>query len=33
MTVLKPNLREVYRGNLPWLVDNTVFLTLHGSHA
>lgn len=33
MTILKPSLREVYRGNLPWLVDNTVFLTLHGSHA
>ncbi len=27
------NLRNVYKGNLPWLVDNTIFLTLHGSHA
>jgi predicted nucleotidyltransferase len=33
VTVLKPNLHEVYRGNLPWLVNNTIFLTLHGSHA
>lgn len=32
-TVLKPNLRDTYKGNLPWLVDNTIFLTLHGSHA
>jgi len=33
MTITKPNLRDVYKGNLPWLVDNTIFLTLHGSHA
>jgi hypothetical protein len=33
MTITKPILRDVYRGNLSWLVDNTIFLTLHGSHA
>lgn len=33
MTVIKPILRDVYKGNLSWLVDNTIFLTLHGSHA
>lgn len=26
-------LRSVYNGNLDWLVDNTTFLTVHGSHA
>jgi predicted nucleotidyltransferase len=33
MTITKPILRDVYKGNLSWLVDNTIFLTLHGSHA
>lgn len=31
--VIKPDLRASYKGNLPWLVDNTIFLTIHGSHA
>lgn len=31
--VTKPDLRASYKGNLPWLVENTIFLTLHGSHA
>src|SRR5574337_690214 len=29
----KPDLKSFYRGNLTWLVPNTIFLTLHGSHA
>jgi predicted nucleotidyltransferase len=29
----KPDPRKFYKGNLTWLVDNTIFLTLHGSHA
>lgn len=29
----KPDLKTFYRGNLKWLVPNTIFLTLHGSHA
>jgi hypothetical protein len=29
----KPNLKDFYHGNLTWLVPNTIFLTLHGSHA
>lgn len=29
----KPDPRKFYKGNLSWLVDNTIFLTLHGSHA
>ena len=31
--LLKPDLATCYKGNLPWLVSNTIFLTLHGSHA
>jgi len=27
------DLSSLYRGNLPWLVRNTIFLTRHGSHA
>lgn len=29
----KPDLKTFYKGNLTWLVPNTIFLTLHGSHA
>ncbi len=31
--IKKPDLNTFYKGNLPWLVPNTLFLTLHGSHA
>jgi len=27
------NLKNAYRGNLRWLVENTIFCTVHGSHA
>lgn len=27
------NLKALYKNNLPWLEDRTIFLTLHGSHA
>lgn len=33
MTITKPNIASLYKGNLPWFVENTIFTTLHGSHA
>lgn len=33
MAIVKPKLENIYKGNLPWFVNNTIFLTLHGSHA
>lgn len=28
-----PKMQDVYRGNLPFVTDNTILATLHGSHA
>jgi predicted nucleotidyltransferase len=33
VSMMHISLKDSYKGNLPWLVNNTIFATLHGSHA